>query len=155
MVTGRRPERPQLRRALLGPAEGFPTLRWAGMRTASDYPVYHLPNDTFEQCAPPPAGAATSCCYASLYTRAALSARGLSQASARVGGVPARRAGLSRQSSLVVGLSDKGPGGAPAEVGSGITGAGSARAAPTAVTGTYDPEEIRGKQGGGDRHRRR
>ena len=25
---------------------GFPTLRWAGMRRASDYPQYHLPQDT-------------------------------------------------------------------------------------------------------------
>jgi hypothetical protein len=26
--------------------EGFPTLRWAGMRTASSYPGYHMPDDT-------------------------------------------------------------------------------------------------------------
>ena len=26
-------------------AEGFPTLRWAGMRNAGDYPQYHLPGD--------------------------------------------------------------------------------------------------------------
>jgi hypothetical protein len=25
---------------------GFPTMRWAGMRTASSYPAYHLPDDT-------------------------------------------------------------------------------------------------------------
>jgi hypothetical protein len=24
---------------------GWPTLRWAGLRTASDYPEYHMPND--------------------------------------------------------------------------------------------------------------
>ena len=26
----------------------FPTLRWAGMRTAADYPAYHMPDDTME-----------------------------------------------------------------------------------------------------------
>jgi hypothetical protein len=25
---------------------GFPTLRWAGMRAAADYPAYHMPDDT-------------------------------------------------------------------------------------------------------------
>jgi hypothetical protein len=29
--------------------EGFPTLRWAGMRSASHYPAYHLPDDTIEK----------------------------------------------------------------------------------------------------------
>ena len=29
-------------------AQGFVTFRWAGMRRASDYPGYHLPNDTIE-----------------------------------------------------------------------------------------------------------
>lgn len=29
-------------------AQGFFTLRWAGMRTASNYVAYHLPNDTIE-----------------------------------------------------------------------------------------------------------
>lgn len=28
--------------------QGFPTMRWAGMRRAADYPAYHLPNDTIE-----------------------------------------------------------------------------------------------------------
>jgi hypothetical protein len=28
--------------------EGYPTLRWAGMRAASDYPAYHMPDDTME-----------------------------------------------------------------------------------------------------------
>jgi hypothetical protein len=27
---------------------GFPTMRWAGMRTAGSYPEYHMPNDTME-----------------------------------------------------------------------------------------------------------
>ncbi|MPY80694.1 MAG: M28 family peptidase [Actinophytocola sp.] len=30
-------------------AQGYPTLRWAGMRRAADYPAYHLPDDTIEQ----------------------------------------------------------------------------------------------------------
>ena len=28
--------------------EGYPTLRWAGMKSASNYVAYHLPNDTIE-----------------------------------------------------------------------------------------------------------
>lgn len=28
--------------------QGYPVIRWAGMRTASAYPGYHLPNDTIE-----------------------------------------------------------------------------------------------------------
>ncbi|HVM28273.1 MAG TPA: M28 family peptidase [Mycobacteriales bacterium] len=28
--------------------QGYPTLRWAGMRTASSYPAYHLPHDTLD-----------------------------------------------------------------------------------------------------------
>jgi hypothetical protein len=28
--------------------QGFPTLRWAGMKSASNYVAYHLPNDTIE-----------------------------------------------------------------------------------------------------------
>jgi hypothetical protein len=28
--------------------QGYPTMRWAGKRRASDYPGYHLPNDTIE-----------------------------------------------------------------------------------------------------------
>jgi hypothetical protein len=28
--------------------QGYPTMRWAGMRRAADYPAYHLPNDTIE-----------------------------------------------------------------------------------------------------------
>jgi hypothetical protein len=27
---------------------GYPTMRWAGMRTASSYPAYHLPHDTID-----------------------------------------------------------------------------------------------------------
>jgi len=30
-------------------AQGYPTLRWAGMRTAGSYPAYHLPDDTIEK----------------------------------------------------------------------------------------------------------
>ncbi len=30
---------------------GVPTIRWAGMRTASNYPAYHLPDDTLEKIA--------------------------------------------------------------------------------------------------------
>lgn len=29
-------------------SNGFPTLRWAGMRTAAAYPAYHMPDDTIE-----------------------------------------------------------------------------------------------------------
>lgn len=29
-------------------SRGYPTLRWAGMRTASSYPAYHLPHDTLD-----------------------------------------------------------------------------------------------------------
>lgn len=29
-------------------AQGFPTLRWAGMKSASNYVAYHLPNDTID-----------------------------------------------------------------------------------------------------------
>ena len=29
-------------------SQGFRTLRWTGMRTASNYPAYHLPDDTME-----------------------------------------------------------------------------------------------------------
>jgi hypothetical protein len=28
--------------------QGYPTLRWAGMRSASNYPAYHMPDDTME-----------------------------------------------------------------------------------------------------------
>ncbi len=28
--------------------QGYPTMRWAGMRTASSYPAYHLPTDTLD-----------------------------------------------------------------------------------------------------------
>jgi hypothetical protein len=28
--------------------QGYPTMRWAGMRRAADYPAYHLPSDTIE-----------------------------------------------------------------------------------------------------------
>jgi hypothetical protein len=28
--------------------QGYPTMRWAGMRTAASYPAYHLPDDTLE-----------------------------------------------------------------------------------------------------------
>jgi hypothetical protein len=28
---------------------GFPTMRWAGMKTASNYPAYHKPDDTIEK----------------------------------------------------------------------------------------------------------
>ncbi|HEV3474308.1 MAG TPA: M28 family peptidase [Actinomycetota bacterium] len=29
--------------------QGYPTMRWAGMRRAADYPAYHLPDDTIEK----------------------------------------------------------------------------------------------------------
>jgi len=30
-------------------AQGYPTMRWAGMRTAASYPAYHMPDDTLDK----------------------------------------------------------------------------------------------------------